>query len=135
MKGLANKLENKFELIQFDYSTSKFYKGNFTDELLRLLQVDGKLIIDTHIYTKVLDDDILQSNLIKSEENENNIFFGVYSTKNDLNEKIKINNMNHFKKYNTDVCIVKDRYPVPDYTNCNYNKQMENIDYMIVTKN
>ena len=111
MRGLYSFLKEKFSLIQFDFSTSKFYNGTQTDTLLSLLKKDGVLIIDTHDYIKILDNYTLEKILTESESNNNNKFICVYSHNNeDLNLRIINNNKKHFESDETHVSLLKGDY-------------------------
>ena len=136
MRGLSTKLKNKFHLLQFDFSTSKFYNGLYTNELLSLLKPGGKLIIDIHKYIGFLDNKQITKNLQESNKNNNNKFINSYSYDNEiLNQMIKQNNIKHFQKNDTTVYLKNGRYTVPKYLkNLDYNTQMNNIDYIIVVK-
>jgi len=136
MRGLCTFLENKCSLIQFDFSTSKFYNGLQTYNFLNLLNKDGLLIIDTHIYIKTPNNNILENTLNESESNDNNKFINIYSHNSEkINERIICNNIRHFESNKTHVSIIRGDYPVPTYTkNIEYNKQKSDINYIVVTK-
>lgn len=152
MMRYAKLLKGKFKKIIFDYSTSKFYRGNFTKQFIDMLEPGGQLIIDSTIYMRfIADNNITINNFCEHHgiDINNNTFKGTYfmnSTyirlkagvpySNPNEDVILQNNIKHFENCGAHVEVVCGEYPIEKYVkdNSEFNKQMQNLTYLIVTK-
>lgn len=153
MKGYGKLLKGRFKKIIFDYSTSKFYRGSFTAQFIDMLEPGGQLVIDSKIYQCMIsqkDSDIEEFCTFHGIDTEKKTYTGTYflpytyiklkagvPSKKPDDDDILQNNIQHFKKCNVDVKVVTGNYPIEQYVSDKfqeYNKQMENITYLIVTK-